>query len=114
MNEVPFYKHQTRLLIGDNTRIDPMRIDDYLAVGGYAALAKALFQMTPEQIVDEVKKANLRGRGGGGFPAGLKWETARNAPGDERTSSSTATRASPARSWTGPCSPAIRTRCSRA
>jgi NADH-quinone oxidoreductase subunit F len=84
MNEVPFYRHQTRLLIGDNTRIDPMRIDDYLAAGGYAALAKALFQMTPEQIVDEVKKANLRGRGGGGFPAGLKWETARNAPGDER------------------------------
>ncbi len=84
MNEVPFYKHQTRLLIGDNTRIDPMRIADYIAVGGYAALAKALFQMEPAQIVDEVKKANLRGRGGGGFPAGQKWETARNAPGDER------------------------------
>ena len=75
MNEVPFYKHQTRLLIGDNPKIDPMRIDDYLAVGGYAALAKALFQMTPDQVLDEVKKANLRGRGGGGFPAGLKWET---------------------------------------
>ncbi len=84
MNEVPFYRHQTRLLIGDNTRIDPMRIDDYIAVGGYAALAKALFQMEPQQIVDEVKKANLRGRGGGGFPAGQKWQTARNAPGDER------------------------------
>lgn len=84
LNEVPFYRHQTRLLIGDNTRIDPMRIDDYIAVGGYAALAKALFRMKPEQIVDEVKKANLRGRGGGGFPAGQKWETARNAPGDER------------------------------
>ena len=70
MNEVPFYKHQMRLLIGDNTRIDPMRIDDYIAVGGYAALSKALFQMTPDQLVDEVKKANLRGRGGGGFPAG--------------------------------------------
>ncbi len=84
MNEVPFYKHQTRLLIGDNTRIDPMRIDDYVAAGGYAALAKALFTMTPEQVVDEVKKANLRGRGGGGFPAGQKWETAKNAPADER------------------------------
>jgi NADP-reducing hydrogenase subunit HndC len=84
MDEVPFYKHQTRLLIGDNTRIDPMRIDDYLAVGGYAALAKALFEMTPDQVVDEVKKANLRGRGGGGFPAGLKWETAKMAPGDEK------------------------------
>jgi NADH-quinone oxidoreductase subunit F len=80
MNEVPFYKHQTRLLIGDNPKIDPMRIDDYLAVGGYAALVKALTQMSPEQVLGEVKKANLRGRGGGGFPAGAKWETTRNAP----------------------------------
>ena len=56
------------------------RIDDYIAVGGYAALAKALTRMTPDQVLDEVKKANLRGRGGGGFPAGLKWETTRNAP----------------------------------
>ncbi|MCX7169226.1 MAG: NADH-quinone oxidoreductase subunit F, partial [Proteobacteria bacterium] len=80
MNEVPFYKHQMRLLIGDNTKIDPMRIDDYLAVGGYAALVKALTEMSPEQVLDEVKKANLRGRGGGGFPAGSKWETTRNAP----------------------------------
>lgn len=84
MGEVPFYKHQTRLLIGDNIRIDPMRIDDYLAVGGYAALAKALSQMTPDQVLDEVKKANLRGRGGGGFPAGQKWETAKNAPGKDK------------------------------
>ena len=84
LGEVPFYKHQTRLLIGDNPRIDPMRIDDYLALGGYAALSKALFEMTPDQVLEEVKKANLRGRGGGGFPAGLKWETARNAPGAEK------------------------------
>ncbi len=80
MNEVPFYKHQTRLLIGDNPKIDPMKIDDYLAVGGYAALIKALTEMTPDQVLDEVKRANLRGRGGGGFPAGSKWETTRNAP----------------------------------
>jgi len=80
MNEVPFYKHQTRLLIGDNPKIDPMRIDDYLAVGGYAALAKALTEMSPDEVLEEVKKANLRGRGGGGFPAGKKWETTRNAP----------------------------------
>lgn len=84
MGEVPFYKHQTRLLIGDNPRIDPTRIEDYLALGGYAALAKALFEMSPEQVLDEVKRANLRGRGGGGFPAGLKWETARNAPGEDK------------------------------
>ena len=80
MNEVPFYKHQTRLLIGDNPKIDPMRIDDYLAVGGYSALVKALTTMTADQVLDEVKKANLRGRGGGGFPAGSKWETTKKAP----------------------------------
>ena len=56
-----------------------MRIEDYVEIGGYAALSKALFEMTPEQVLEEVKKANLRGRGGGGFPAGLKWETTRNA-----------------------------------
>jgi NADH-quinone oxidoreductase subunit F len=84
LGEVPFYKQQTRLLIGDNLRIDPTRIEDYLALGGYAALSKALFEMSPDQVVDEVKKANLRGRGGGGFPAGLKWETAKNAPGEDK------------------------------
>jgi len=82
--EVPFYKRQTRLLLGDNPRIDPMRIDDYLALGGYAALAKALFEMSPDQVLDEIKQANLRGRGGGGFPAGLKWETAKNAAGEDK------------------------------
>ncbi|MEW6489270.1 MAG: NADH-quinone oxidoreductase subunit NuoF [Thermodesulfobacteriota bacterium] len=83
-NDIPFYKHQTRLLFHDNLRIDPTNLDDYLAVGGYGALAKALGSMTPEQVVAEVKKSNLRGRGGAGFPAGVKWETTRNSPGDER------------------------------
>ena len=84
LSDIPFYRKQTRQLIGDNTRIDPKRIDDYLARGGYAALSKALFELTPEQVLEEIKKANLRGRGGGGFPAGLKWETTRNAPGEEK------------------------------
>src|ERR1039458_726625 len=84
LGEVPFYKHQTRLLIGDNPRLDPTRIEDYLALGGYAALSKALFEMNPDQVLDEVKKANLRGRGGGGFAAGLKWETTRNAPAEDK------------------------------
>lgn len=79
LNEIPFYKHQSRNLIGNNTRIDPANIDDYIGIGGYAALSKALFEMKPEDVLGEVKKANLRGRGGGGFPAGLKWETTRNA-----------------------------------
>ena len=83
-SEIPFYKNQTRLVFGNNSHIDPANIEDYLALGGYAALAKALNQMTPEQVVDEVKDANLRGRGGGGFPAGRKWEFCRNAPGDTK------------------------------
>ncbi len=73
-----------RMIFGNNGSIDPTRIEDYLAVGGYRALSKALFTMSPEKIIQEVKKANLRGRGGGGFPAGVKWETCRNAPGDIR------------------------------
>jgi NADH:ubiquinone oxidoreductase subunit F (NADH-binding)/(2Fe-2S) ferredoxin/NAD-dependent dihydropyrimidine dehydrogenase PreA subunit len=78
--DVPFYKKQRRIIFGNNGSIDPTRIEDYIAVGGYRALPKALFSMTPDQIISEVKKGNLRGRGGGGFPAGLKWEQCRNAP----------------------------------
>jgi len=80
--EIPFYKNQERLVFGSNGEIDPASIDDYLALGGYSALAKALSQMTPEQVLEEVKKSNLRGRGGGGFPTGKKWEECRNAPGE--------------------------------
>jgi NADH:ubiquinone oxidoreductase subunit F (NADH-binding)/(2Fe-2S) ferredoxin/ferredoxin len=79
-SEIPFYKNQMRNLIGNNIKIDPKSIDDYLAVGGYSALVKALFQETPEQVVELVKNSNLRGRGGAGFPAGRKWEFARNNP----------------------------------
>jgi len=83
-SEIPFYKKQMRHLIGNNSKIDPKSLDDYLALGGYSALSRALFEMSPEQVLEEIKKANLRGRGGGGFPAGLKWETARNAPGEKK------------------------------
>jgi tungsten-dependent benzoyl-CoA reductase-related protein bamH len=80
--DVPFYKYQTRILIGNNSKLDPKSIDDYIALGGYSALSKALSRMTPEQVLEEVKKSNLRGRGGAGFPAGRKWESVRNAPGE--------------------------------
>jgi NADH-quinone oxidoreductase subunit F len=79
--DVSFYKKQMRLIIGNNGLIDPTSIDDYLAIGGYTALVKAL-KMTPEKIIDEVKKSGLRGRGGAGFPTGSKWEAARAAHGD--------------------------------
>ena len=80
--EVPFYQKQERIIFGSNGEIDPTSIEDYIAIGGYSALAKALFEMTPEQIIEEVKHSNLRGRGGGGFPTGTKWESCRNAQGD--------------------------------
>jgi NADH:ubiquinone oxidoreductase subunit F (NADH-binding)/(2Fe-2S) ferredoxin/NAD-dependent dihydropyrimidine dehydrogenase PreA subunit len=80
-SEIPFYKNQARLLIGNNIKIDPKSIEDYLAVGGYSALSKALFHLSPEQIVEQVKRSGLRGRGGAGFQAGLKWEFARKSPG---------------------------------
>ncbi|MGB3861965.1 MAG: NADH-ubiquinone oxidoreductase-F iron-sulfur binding region domain-containing protein [Candidatus Aminicenantaceae bacterium] len=83
-SEIPFYKNQMRHIMGNNAKIDPKSIDDYLAVGGYYALSKSLSEMSPEQVLEEIKKANLRGRGGGGFPAGRKWETARNAPGKDK------------------------------
>jgi len=79
-SEIPFYKNQMRNLIGNNINIDPKNIDDYLAVGGYSALVKALCQETPEQVIELVKNSNLRGRGGAGFPAGMKWEFARKSP----------------------------------
>jgi NADH-quinone oxidoreductase subunit F len=84
LSEVPFYKYQNRLLLDNNAKIDPKKIEDYIALGGYSALAKAIFQITPEQVVEEVKKANLRGRGGGGFPTHRKWESTRDAPGEPK------------------------------
>jgi NADH-quinone oxidoreductase subunit F len=83
-DDVPFYKLQKRLVFGSNGEIDPTNIEDYIAIGGYAALAKALSSMTPVQIIEEIKASGLRGRGGGGFPTGVKWETCRNAKGEVR------------------------------
>ena len=80
-SEIPFYKHQKRLVFGSNGSIDPKSIEDYLAIGGYSALVKVFSgMMNAELVLEEVKKSNLRGRGGGGFPAGRKWEGSRNAP----------------------------------
>jgi len=81
-HDIPFYKNQERIVFGSNSSVDPKSIDDYLAIGGYSALSKVLSSMSPEDVLTEVKKANLRGRGGGGFPAGVKWEGSKNAPGD--------------------------------
>jgi NADH-quinone oxidoreductase subunit F len=81
-NGIPFYKNQTRIVFGNNRFIDPQNINDYIALGGYSALAKVLSEMSPTQVIETVKTAHLRGRGGAGFPTGMKWETTRNARGD--------------------------------
>ena len=83
-DDVPFYKLQKRLVFGSNGEIDPTNIEDYIAIGGYAALGKVLSSITPVQIIEEIKASGLRGRGGGGFPTGVKWETCRNAKGEVR------------------------------
>jgi NADH-quinone oxidoreductase subunit F len=77
--ELPFYKKQNRLVMGKNRFVDPTNIEDYLAVGGYSAFRKVLSSMTSEQVISEVKKSGLRGRGGGGFPTGFKWEFCKKA-----------------------------------
>ena len=73
-HEVPFYGRQQRVLFGNNGQIDPKDIRDYIRVGGYASLAKALTKLSRAQVVDEVLRSGLRGRGGGGFPTGVKWK----------------------------------------
>ncbi len=81
---IPFYKYQQRILLANNAVVNPDDIRDYIAIGGYSALAKVLTQMKPEEVIEVIKDSNLRGRGGGGFPAGRKWETTRRAPGEPK------------------------------
>ena len=75
--EIPFYKKQMRVLTENNLKVDPTNIEDYLALDGYQALANVLFNMTSEEVIAEIKDSGLRGRGGGGFPTGKKWEICR-------------------------------------
>jgi NADH:ubiquinone oxidoreductase subunit F (NADH-binding)/(2Fe-2S) ferredoxin/Pyruvate/2-oxoacid:ferredoxin oxidoreductase delta subunit len=81
-NEWPFYAGQMRRVLALNGEIDPTRIEDYIAHDGYVALSKALCQMSPEQVIEEVRQSGLRGRGGAGFPTGIKWKLCRQAQGD--------------------------------
>ena len=83
-NDIPFYRRQQRTLLESNIRIDSRSLDDYLAIGGYSALAKALFDLSPVEVIEEVKRSKIRGRGGAGFPAGRKWEGSRKAPGEPK------------------------------
>jgi NADH:ubiquinone oxidoreductase subunit F (NADH-binding)/(2Fe-2S) ferredoxin/ferredoxin len=82
-DDIPFYKAQTPYIFGNNSNIDPTSIEDYFAIGGYSALSKVLTKFSPEQVIDIIKRSGLRGRGGGGFPTGIKWESCKNAPGNK-------------------------------
>ena len=78
--DIPFYKKQTRNVLKNCGHIDAEHIEEYLSVGGYEALEKALFEMKPEDVIREITESNLRGRGGGGFPTGYKWSQVAGQP----------------------------------
>ncbi|SFI06823.1 NAD(P)-dependent iron-only hydrogenase diaphorase component flavoprotein [Tindallia magadiensis] len=84
INNMGFYKKQQRVALRNCGVINPEILEEYIAYDGYAAMAKVLTEMTPEQVVEEIKKSGLRGRGGGGFPTGLKWDFTRKAEGDTK------------------------------
>lgn len=97
----PFYGLQHKVVLKDAGIIDPLSLEEYKAAGGYEGLARAL-TMTPDEIIDEVERSGLRGKGGAGFPAGRKWRSAASYDVWPSTSCATATRATRARSWTAP------------
>ncbi|MBU2026299.1 MAG: NADH-quinone oxidoreductase subunit F, partial [Proteobacteria bacterium] len=82
--EIPFYQAQDRQLLNHNRSVDPCAIEDYIAIGGYSALAKTIAGIVPEAVIGEIKASGLRGRGGAGFPTGRKWAECAEAPGDEK------------------------------
>jgi len=82
--EIPFYRAQDRQILSQNRMVDPCSVEDYVVAGGYSALTRVLNGVAPEEIINEIKSSGLRGRGGGGFPTGRKWNECWEAPGDEK------------------------------
>ncbi|MEQ9484104.1 NADH-quinone oxidoreductase subunit NuoF [Coleofasciculus sp. F4-SAH-05] len=80
----PFFARQVRIVRETSGKIDPERIEEYIAAGGYQSLYKVIHDMTPAEVVDEISKSGLRGRGGGGYPTGLKWATMAKMPGEQK------------------------------
>jgi bidirectional [NiFe] hydrogenase diaphorase subunit len=80
----PFFSRQMPIVRKHSGKIDPERIEEYIAVGGYESLYKAIYEMTPGEVVEEIRKSGLRGRGGGGYPTGLKWTTVAKMPGQQK------------------------------
>ena len=84
VEEIEFYQKQFRIVLRNCGFIDPENIDEYIAREGYAALEKALYELTPDQIIDEIKTSGLRGRGGAGFPTWMKWNFTKMADTPEK------------------------------
>jgi NADH:ubiquinone oxidoreductase subunit F (NADH-binding)/(2Fe-2S) ferredoxin/NAD-dependent dihydropyrimidine dehydrogenase PreA subunit len=82
--DIPFYSRQTRQLLAANMRVDSTSLEDYFAIDGYQALAKVLSEMSPEDVISEIRESGLRGRGGAGFPTAQKWQLSRQSPGDTK------------------------------
>ena len=82
IQDIEFFRRQVKIVLRNSGMIDPLKIEEYIARDGYLALAKVLTEMTPEQVIEEVLASGLRGRGGAGFPTGMKWKFAHNSPGD--------------------------------
>ena len=110
----PFFTRQVKIVLANSGRVDPEKLTDYIAAGGYQSLAKALNERTPQQTIEEVTKSGLRGRGGAGYPTGLKWELVAKQAAPSNTWSAMPMKAIRARSWIAACSKAIRTACWRA
>ncbi len=84
IDKIKFYEKQQRIALRNCGKINPEDIQEYIAMDGYAALGKVLTEMTPQEVIDEMKKSGLRGRGGAGFPTGVKWQFEKDQPGDEK------------------------------
>lgn len=80
----PFFSRQMRIVRQHTGKVDPERVEEYIAVGGYQSLYKAIYEMTPTEVVNEISNSGLRGRGGGGYPTGLKWATVAKMPGEQK------------------------------
>ena len=112
--DVPFFQRQKKIVLENSGRIDPERIEDYIANDGYLALVNAIAEMTPQEVIDEIMRSGLRGRGGAGYPTGLKWSTVAKTGEQEKYVICNADEGDPGAFMDRACWKAIRTACWKA